>query len=62
MKLKFFAAVTFMLSAPALAMPIVVSPIITPKAVYKSHTKKVNKPFFYKKEHINKIKHKKNIC
>lgn len=62
MNLNFFAAVTFMLSAPALAMPVVVNPIIVPKAVYKSHTKKVSKPLIYKKENIHKIKHKKNIC
>ncbi len=61
MNVNIFAAVSFILSAPALAMPVVVSPVIAPKAVYKTHTKKVSKPV-YNKEYINKIKHKKNIC
>ncbi len=56
-----FVAATSMLSAPALAMQPVISPIITPKSVYKTNTKKVNKPS-YKKENFQKVKHKKNIC
>lgn len=57
-----FVAATFILSAPALAMQPVISPIITPKAVYKIHTKKPKKPFYNKENFQHKIKHKKNIC
>lgn len=57
-----FVAATFILSAPALAMPPVISPIITPKSVYKTDTKKVNKHSYNKENFQHKFKHKKNIC
>lgn len=57
-----FAAATFILSAPTLAMQPVIAPIIKSKPFYENQHKKASKPFHQKETFKNKIKHKKNVC